>query len=83
VQEHADFVTSIRAGKPVNAVKPTAMATLMAIMGRESAYTGKAVTWQETVASDQRLGPMTYALGPLEMAAKAPIPGMDGEPITN
>ncbi len=83
VQEHADFVTSIRSGKPVNAVKPTAMATLMAIMGRESAYTGKAVTWQETTASDQRLGPMTYALGPLEMAAKAPIPGMDGEPITN
>jgi len=83
VQEHADFVTSIRAGKPVNAVKPTAMATLMAIMGRESAFTGKAVTWQETMASDQRLGPMTYALGPLEMAAKAPVPGMDAEPITN
>ena len=83
VQEHADFVTSIRSGKPVNAVKPTAMATLMAIMGRESAFTGKAVTWQETMASDQRLGPMTYALGPLEMAAKAPVPGMDAEPITN
>jgi myo-inositol 2-dehydrogenase/D-chiro-inositol 1-dehydrogenase len=38
VQEHADFVTSIRSGKPVNAVKPTAMATLMAILGLESAY---------------------------------------------
>jgi myo-inositol 2-dehydrogenase / D-chiro-inositol 1-dehydrogenase len=82
IQEHADFVSSIRSGNPVNTVKDTAIATMVAIMGRESAYTGKAVTWDEMMASDQRLGPTTYALGPLNMPAKEPIPGQDSEPNT-
>ncbi len=82
IQEHADFVSSIRGGKPVNTVKDTAIATMTAIMGRESAYTGKAVTWDEMMASDQRLGPSTYALGPVNMPAKEPIPGQDSEPNT-
>jgi hypothetical protein len=34
------------------------------------------------MASDQRLGPSTYALGPLNMPAKEPIPGQDSEPNT-
>jgi myo-inositol 2-dehydrogenase/D-chiro-inositol 1-dehydrogenase len=63
-------------------VKDTAIATLTAIMGRESAYTGKAVTWDEMMASDLRLGPTTYALGPLNMSPKEPIPGQDSEPNT-
>ena len=41
VQEHADFVSAIRSGTPINTAKDTAIATLVAIMGRESAYTGK------------------------------------------
>lgn len=43
----------------------------MAIMGRESAYTGKFITWDQIMASSQKLGPETYSFGP--------IPGMKEE----
>jgi myo-inositol 2-dehydrogenase / D-chiro-inositol 1-dehydrogenase len=83
VQEHADWVTSIRRGKPVNTAKETALATLMAIMGRDSAYTGKAITWDDLLASTDRLGPTEYALGPLPFKPEAPVPGVNpGPPLT-
>jgi hypothetical protein len=37
----------------------------MAIMGRESAYTGKFVTWDQVMASAERLGPDTFQFGPV------------------
>ena len=83
VQEHADWVTSIRTGKPVNTAKETAHATLMAIMGRDSAYTGKAITWDDLLASTNRLGPTEYALGPVSIKAERPVPGVNpGPPLT-
>ena len=83
VQEHVDWVTAIRTGKPVNTVKETALATLMAIMGRDSAYTGKAIAWDDLLASTARLGPTEYALGPVALKPVAPVPGVDqGPPLT-
>jgi myo-inositol 2-dehydrogenase/D-chiro-inositol 1-dehydrogenase len=82
VQEHADLVTAIRSGTPVNTAKDTAVSTLIAIMGRESAYTGKAVTYDELLASNQRLGPETYALGPVSLPAEPPRPGEDSAPLS-
>jgi len=38
VQEHADLITSIRNGNPLNEARRVAESTLCAIMGRESAY---------------------------------------------
>lgn len=38
VEEHADLIKSIRAGRPLNEGKRIAGSTLCAIMGRESAY---------------------------------------------
>lgn len=81
VQEHADLVTAIRTDKPINTAKDTAIATLIAIMGRESAYTGKTVTMEEMMASTQRLGPTEYALGPVNIPAEPPIPGVDSAPL--
>ncbi len=75
MQEHADLVTAIRTGKPVNTAKDTALATLIAIMGRDSAYTGKAVPYDELMASTMRLGPETYALGPVDIPAGHPWRG--------
>ncbi len=46
VQEHADLVASIRGGKPLNEGDQIANSSLMAIMGRMSAYTGQEVTWE-------------------------------------
>lgn len=83
VQEHVDWVTAIRTGKPVNTAKETALSTLMAIMGRDSAYTGRAVSWTELLASNVRLGPTEYAWGAVSMPPSAPLAGIDHGPPLN
>ena len=65
VQEHINLVTGIRTGNVVNDAEAQVMSTLVTIMGRESAYTGKDVTWEELMNSDMRLGPTTYEFGPV------------------
>jgi myo-inositol 2-dehydrogenase / D-chiro-inositol 1-dehydrogenase len=80
VQEHADWITAIRTGKPMNTAKETTTATLMAIMGRDSAYTGKEVAWDGLLASTSRLGPEQYAMGPVTIKAVVPIPGVEPGP---
>ncbi|HZB26695.1 MAG TPA: Gfo/Idh/MocA family oxidoreductase, partial [Vicinamibacterales bacterium] len=57
VQEHTDLVASIRSGKPYNELKQVAESTLTAIMGREAAYTGQELTWDEVLNADQDLTP--------------------------
>jgi predicted dehydrogenase len=52
VQEHIDLLESIVSGKPINELKQVAESTLVAIMGRMSAYTGKAVTWDHALHSE-------------------------------
>jgi len=74
-QEHIDLVTAIRTNKPYVEGETTAISTLAAIMGRISAYTGKAVTWEEVMNSDLRLGPDTYSLGDVAIKTEIPIPG--------
>jgi predicted dehydrogenase len=83
VQEHADWVTAIRTDKPINTAKETATSTLMAIMGRDSAYTGKGITWTDLMASTSRLGPTQYALGPVPHESTAPAAGVDHGPPLN
>jgi len=65
VQEHINLVTGIRTGKPVNDAEAQVNSTLMTIMGRIAAYTGKDVTWEEMLNSDIYLGPKIYAFGPV------------------
>jgi predicted dehydrogenase len=82
VQEHVDWVTAIRTGKPVNTAKETSISTLIAIMGRDSAYTGRGITWTDLLASTNRLGPTQYALGPVPIEPVAPLAGVDhGAPL--
>jgi predicted dehydrogenase len=57
VQEHTDLIASIRSGKPLNELKHVAESTLTAIMGRMSAYTGKKVTWDQALNSQEVLLP--------------------------
>lgn len=74
VQEHADFIAAIRAGKPYNELKDVAESTLTAIMGRMSAYTGKIVTWEQALNSQEQLVPANLTLGPLP-TPPVPVPG--------
>jgi predicted dehydrogenase len=68
-QEHIDLVASIRAGRPLNELRTVAESTLTAIMGRMSAYTGKAVTWEEALNSKHKWAPDN-----LELGASLPVP---------
>ena len=74
VQEHADLIASIRAGKPLNEGRQVAGTTLSAIMGREAAYTGKEITWDELLSADQDLVPADVKFGPMPVAPVA-MPG--------
>jgi len=47
VQEHVDLLNSILAEKPLNEARNVAESTIVAIMGRISAYTGKLIRWSD------------------------------------
>jgi predicted dehydrogenase len=64
-QEHVHLVESIRLKKKINQAEALAYSTQVAILGREAAYTGKAITWEEIMASPLRYGPEKYELGAL------------------
>jgi predicted dehydrogenase len=65
VQEHADLIAAIRAGRPINEGRQVAESTLCAIMGRMSAYTGRALSWDWVLnSSELDLSPGEYKFGP-------------------
>lgn len=76
VQEHIDLIKSIRDGAGLNEARRIAESTLTAIMGREAAYTGRAVTWDEMMKSDLKLGPETINWEVACPEIKIPVPGV-------
>ena len=75
VQEHQDLIRSIRNGDGLNEGKRVAESTMCAIMGRMSAYTGRAMKYDWALnASKLDLVPKKLEFGPLEMKPVA-IPG--------
>ena len=76
VQEHADLIASIREGKALNEGRRVAESTMTAIMGRMSAYAGRALSWDWVMnASKLDLSPPGYDFNidlPVEPVA---IPG--------
>jgi predicted dehydrogenase len=55
--EHQEMYASIRAGRPINTGDRFVTSSLMAIMARMSAYTGKEVTWEHVLKSKEDLFP--------------------------
>jgi predicted dehydrogenase len=53
VQEHVDMIRGVMNGKPLNDAKRIAEVTLVAIMGRISAYTGDLVRWSD-IANNEK-----------------------------
>jgi predicted dehydrogenase len=75
LEMHAALIRSIREGRPINEGVRLAEATMTGIMGRMSAYTGRALKWDWAMkASELDLRPPRYELGPLPVAAVA-MPG--------
>ena len=75
VQEHVDLIRSIRKGEKINEAQSVAESTLTAILGRESAYTGKEIKYEWILkASSLDLTPAKYEFGP-SPEVKLPVPG--------
>lgn len=75
VLEHTDLIASIREGKPLNEARQVAESTLTAIMGRESAYSGHAVKWDDMLNSEVKLGPGKYSFDVEPPKVAVAIPG--------
>jgi hypothetical protein len=75
VQEHTDLIESIRSGTPLNELKQVAESTLTAIMGRMSAYTGKEVTWDQALNSQEDLMPKDLTLDMSLQETPVAVPG--------
>lgn len=74
--EHDRLFASIRSGEPINNGDYMAKSTLMAIMQRESAYTGEAITWEQALNSKQDLSPESYAWDAAPPPANVAVPGL-------
>jgi len=74
-QEHNELFAAIRAGKPINDGVRMAHSTLLAIMGRMSAYSGQEVTWEQALNSTERLVPETANWDATVTAPPVPMPG--------
>lgn len=74
VQEHEALLKGIRSGNLVNVGETAAKSSLMAIMGRMATHTGKSISWEQALNSEEDLSPSSYEFGPLEVPPVA-IPG--------
>ncbi len=69
--EHDVLMASIRKGEPVNNGEYMVKSTMMGIIGRMAAYTGKALTWEQAMASTEDLSPASYDWGKIATPAIA------------
>lgn len=76
VQEHREFFAAIRSGEPFNDGDRMATSTLLGLMGRMAAYTGKKVTWEQILNSNEDLAPEeTFTWESSFTPIDTPIPG--------
>ncbi|MDR2954078.1 MAG: Gfo/Idh/MocA family oxidoreductase [Prevotella sp.] len=76
VLEHVNWINHIRSKKVIDQASETAVSNMAAIMGRESAYTGKNVTWEAMTASTLDYTPKDLNMGKMDMSTfTVPVPG--------
>lgn len=73
--EHDELFASIRAGEPINDGRWMADSTMMAILGREAAYTGQTITWERIMSSEKSYAPERWEWGDAEFP-EVPVPGV-------
>jgi len=75
--ELLNWINHIRAGKFIEQASELAVSTMMAVMGREAAYTGRIIRWNDIVASPMDLTPPDFALtGKMDLTRyPIPVPG--------
>ncbi|MCC8155370.1 MAG: Gfo/Idh/MocA family oxidoreductase [Tannerellaceae bacterium] len=76
VLEHVNLINHIRDRKPLDQASHNAISNMGGIMGRESAYTGAEVTWENMTASPLDYMPADLNLGKMDMSGfVVPVPG--------
>ena len=74
--EHVDLINHIRQGTSHVEAEETVISCLAGVMGREAAYTGATVTWDEISQSDLTYLPEKLELGAQDMSKHTvPVPG--------
>jgi predicted dehydrogenase len=77
VQEHIDMVSSILAkGRYYNEAMEVAESTMTCIMGREAAYSGRKITWEMMMNSQQDLLPKSFDYKGAMPVPPVPVPGV-------
>ena len=74
--EHEALFESIRKGGVLNDGDRMMLSTLVAIMGREAAYTGQLVSWEQMLKSTQDLAPDDLKWGDAFTPTPMPRPGV-------
>jgi hypothetical protein len=74
--EHDEMFAAIRAGKRIDNSDYMINSTMMAILGRMAAYTGKDVTWQEAWESQEQLVPDVITMDMAPPTESVAIPGV-------
>ena len=64
--EHNELFKAVRDEEPINNGEYMTTSTMMAIMGRMAAYTGKTISWDDAWNSKEDLTPARYDWGDLE-----------------
>lgn len=74
--EHEALFNAIRKGEVINDGDRMMLSTLVGIMGREAAYTGQLLTWQQMLDCTQDLAPDTLKWGDSFKPSSMPMPGI-------
>jgi predicted dehydrogenase len=76
VLEHVNWVTHIRHNQPIDQASELAVSNMAGLMGRESAYSGAEITWEQMTASPLDYTPADLSLGAMNMKTfTVPVPG--------
>lgn len=76
--EHQAMFRSIRDGNPINNGHYMCNSSMLATIGRMSAYSGRTLEWEECLKDNQRLGPTSYEWGDVAVDP-VPVPGHSPE----
>lgn len=80
VLEHVDWVNHIRKGETYVESIDCGTSSLCGVMGREAAYTGQTVTWDEASAAERDYLPEKLELGKMDMSKYVVrVPGSEKE----
>jgi hypothetical protein len=74
--EHDAMYAALRRGDVINNGDYMAKSTMMAIIARMSAYTGKRLTWEQAMNSQEALVPESYDWDAAPPPAEVAMPGV-------